>query len=281
MADRLAGVVRHTTAAMSRFLIVASLLVFTIGVPLILAPERTADLFAWTIQAPVTTAFLGAAYWASGIAELVSAREPVWANARVTVAPVFVFTTLTLVITLFHIDRFHLGADQPLAARTVATVWLAVYAAVPVILAWVWWRQLREPGGDPPRAFPLPRWARGPLVVHAALMLTVGVALVLAPESVAPAWPWPLTALTGRAIGAWAIGLGLGAALGAWENDWRRLKAASAAYAAFGALGLLALVRFAGSIAWSSAGAWILVVVLGSLLVGGIAAWRAGVQASS
>ena len=109
-----------------------------------------------------------------------------------------------------------------------------------------------------------------------AIALPLGIALLLAPTQTAPLWPWPLTVLTAQAIGAWLVGIGLGAALGAWEGDWRRLLAASPTYVAFGALGLLAMVRDAGAVSWTSLSAWILVAVLASMLVGGIHAWRQG-----
>ncbi len=47
---------------------------------------------------------------------------------------VLVFTTLTLVVTLVHLDKFHLGADQPASARLVTWGWLAIYAGVPVAM---------------------------------------------------------------------------------------------------------------------------------------------------
>ena len=229
---------------------------------------------------PLTAAFLGSAYLASGFAELLSSREPVWANARATVPPVFIFTTITLVVTLVNRDAFHFGAEQPITARVIAWVWLIVYAIVPILLAWQWLVQVRRPGGDPPRAAPLAWWARLSLVVHLVLMLPLGVAFLLVPDQAKGVWPWPLTTLTAQAIGAWALGLGLGAAGGAWENDWRRLRAASPTYAVFGAVGLLSIGRFGATVDWASPAAWVLVAVLASLVVGGAVAWRQGQRAA-
>ena len=52
----------HTTPAMRSLLIVAGCLVLAIGVPLFILPDRTATLFAWTVQPPLTAAFLGGSY---------------------------------------------------------------------------------------------------------------------------------------------------------------------------------------------------------------------------
>jgi len=55
--------IRSTTFGMSRMLLLASVLVFIIGIPLFVLPELTEINFAWTINVPLTAAFLGAAYW--------------------------------------------------------------------------------------------------------------------------------------------------------------------------------------------------------------------------
>ena len=54
------------------------------------------------------------------------------------------------------------------------------------------------------------------------VMLPVGAMLFLAPQLTAPVWPWMLTPLTARAVGAWLVGLGTVAALGIRENDFDR-----------------------------------------------------------
>src|SRR5207249_2175253 len=78
------------------------------GVPLFVGTEQTDRYFAWTVLPPITAAFLGASYWASCIFELAAARQHTWARARVAVPAVLIFTTLTMVVTLAYLDRFHL-----------------------------------------------------------------------------------------------------------------------------------------------------------------------------
>jgi hypothetical protein len=90
--------------------------------------------------------------------------------------------------------------------------WLVVYLFVPVGYGVFAVRQLRIAGGDPPRQAPLPAWLRFVLGVQAAIMLTWGTALFLAPQTTAALWPWALMPLTGQAVGAWLIGVGVTAA---------------------------------------------------------------------
>src|SRR5262249_39055665 len=91
---------RQTTPGMRRMLLVAGGLVFITGIQLFVLSEATDRFFAWTIKPPLTAAFLGAAYWASCGTELLAARQRIWANARIAVPAVLIFTGLTLLVTL-------------------------------------------------------------------------------------------------------------------------------------------------------------------------------------
>ncbi|TMA07095.1 MAG: hypothetical protein E6J94_05925, partial [Methanobacteriota archaeon] len=116
--------VRSLIRPMRWLLYAASSLVFLAGLQLSLLTEQTDTYFAWTIAPPLTAAFLGAAYWAAVPVELTAARETVWAKARVAVPAIWLFTTLTLVATLVHFDRFHFSS--PIAsAQGAAWFWLA------------------------------------------------------------------------------------------------------------------------------------------------------------
>ena len=95
--------------------------------------------------------------------------------------------------------------------------WIAVYAVVPLLMVVAWWVQSRAGTSVPPPAG-LPPLLRGLLAVLAVVLLALGAALLIAPGWADAAWPWPLTPLTGRAIGAWNVGLGV-AAGHAWLVD--------------------------------------------------------------
>ena len=53
----------------------------------------------------------------------------------------------------------------------------------------------------------------------AGVLLLYGVALLAVPVQAATWWPWPLSDLTARAIGAWLVGLGWAAAQGQLSGD--------------------------------------------------------------
>lgn len=272
--------VRPTTSGMQRMLLIASGLVFIVGIQLYILTEYTDRFFAWTIKSPLTAAFLGAGYWASFAMEFAASRKRVWAHARIAVPAVLIFTTLTLIITLLHLDRFHLFATNPVT-RIATWVWLAVYAIVPPVMAVLLVLQLRERGDDPPREAPLPGWVRAVLIIHSLIMIPIGLGLLLAPQSFSPFWPWALTPLTARAIGAWLLSLGVAAAHSGWENDWRRVQVATLSYTVYGALQLFALARYSREVNWAQPVSWAYVVFLVSVLVTGLYGWRQSIRRAS
>lgn len=252
--------------AMRAVLVLAAGLVLLAGLQLTVFPVRTDDWFAWTIDAPMTAVFLGAAYWSSAVLEVAGARSRTWGRARLTFWAVLVFTTLTFVVTLVHLDKFHLGAEQPTSARLVTWGWLAIYAGVPVAMLVTLGLQTRSrPTARPPPQRPLPVGLRLLLTVLAAVLLVSGSTLLLVPGSASGAWPWPLTDLTARAVGAWLVGLGWAAGHARLIDDVSAVRPLGLTGVAFVVLEAVALVRYGEALDWSSAGAVAYVVLLGGL----------------
>jgi magnesium-transporting ATPase (P-type) len=256
-------------------LVVAAVLVFLAGLQLTVFPLRTADWFAWTIEVPMTAVFLGAAYWSSAVLEVAGARAGLWSRARLSVWTVLVFTTLTLVVTLVHLDKFHLAAGNPTSARLVTVGWLAVYAVVPVVMVALVWHQARQERRPRRRAAetrarpPVP--LRALLVALAVVLLALGVVLLLVPLEGARFWPWPLTELTGRAVGAWLVGLGWASAHARVIDDLPSIRPLGLTGIAFVVLQGLALLRHGDELDWSSPTATGYVVVLA--VIGVVAGW--------
>lgn len=270
------------TSGMRRLLYIASALVLSIGIDLFLLSEQTDRFFAWTVQPSLTAAFLGAAYVASFVIEFLSARNKTWVRARVAVPSVLTFTTLTLIATLLHIDRFHLGSNYDAFQQIVAWLWIAIYAVVPPVMALLLVLQVRTPGRDPPRELPLEAWVRVVLAVQGVTMLATGIGLFLAPAAFSSLWPWQLTPLTSRAVGAWLIGLGVAVLQAYWENDQNRVRVATVSYAAIGVLQLIALIRFTDTVDWGKANTWIYLLFLVSMLAIGVySLWKVNLAKTS
>ncbi len=255
---------------------VAGGLVFIAGIQLFILTDETDRYFAWTIQPPLTAAFLGAAYWSSCVLELTAAREHAWARARAAVPAALLFTTLTLIATLIHFDRFHIGADHAPETRVLTWVWIGVYTVVPPVMLLLLIRQSRTPGDDLPAERAISFWLRALISAQAVLTVAVGAMLFSLPEAMADVWPWQLTPLTARVLGAWLLGLSVAAAQVMLENEWGRARPVFISCIAFGVLQFIALARYPDSVRWDGAAIWVYLAWLVSLgLIGIYGAWNA------
>jgi hypothetical protein len=254
--------VRAMTPGLRLGLLAIAGVIVWLGLSLFAFPADTDRLFAWTIEPPLTAAFLGASYWASTALAVTCAIERDWARGRAFAAPYLIAGVVLLAVTLVHIDRFHMD-------DVTGWAWLMLYAVFPPSVLVLLARQLRAPGGDPARMSPIPAAALVVLALQGAVMVALGAALVVVPEEVGSLWPWPLTPLTGRAVGTFVLAQGVLVLSVCRERDWDRVRPAMLQYLLLGALHLIALARFSGTPDWDRPSAWIyLAFVLGILATG-------------
>ncbi len=222
---------RALLAAFAGLALIAGFLLFPLA-------QETDRFFSWPINPPLTAALLGAAYWAAFILIGWSAARATWEEVVPALVPVSVIAVLLLAATLIHLDKFDLDS-------LFGWFWLVVYCSIPVVLAVLVRRQLavpREPGGV--GYTPIPMALRAVLALQALVMGGVGIALWVSPSSGETIWPWLLTPLTARAVGAFLIGFAVAAAFAAVDNRIERFRGAAYAYATLGALELLAAAIF-------------------------------------
>jgi len=269
------AVVKPLAPAMRWLLFAAAVLVFLAGFQLFVLTEHTGTYFAWTIANPLAAAFLGASYWASLSIEAMAGRQTAWANARIAVPAVLVFSVLTLVSTLLRLDKFHFGGGFAATTQIITWTWVAIYVLVPVLMLIVLAVQARIPGQDPPRSAALPGWVYGSLAVQAVGLFGFGVALFAAPAQTAPLWPWKLTPLLAQVTGAWLIGLAVAAVHGLLERDARRFRPAAVGSVLLAVLQSIALARYPHLFEWRSpAGIGYLIFLATMLVTGAVALAR-------
>jgi hypothetical protein len=245
---------------MRAFLYVAIALTFAAGTQLVVLAEHTETFFAWPIDAPLSASFIGASFWAAAVVLVWAARQRDWVHARVPVPSVFVVATLLLIATLQHIEQFE---------SLLGALWVEVYAVVPPLALGLAAMQLATPGEDPPPRARLPRGLRAALGIHALALLALGAFLYLAPGDAGSLWPWALTALTGKAIGTWLLGIGTLAAYVALRDDRDDVPGASLSYVALALLLLLAVARFGADLDFAAASTWVFLgFVLSALAIG-------------
>ena len=184
-----------------------------------------------------------------------------WHTVAAGFPPVILFATLLGVATFLHWDRFTHG-------HVAFWVWTALYVAAPFLVAAVWVRNRRTdppPDPDEPRLGP---WTRRLFVAGGVVAVSLGAVLYLVPDLVSFVWPWAITSLTGRVVGA-VLCLGV-AAFSVLTDDrissMVRLVEVAMVMAAFAAL---AVLRARDQIVWSRPLAWVMVAGMAAILVGG------------
>lgn len=254
------------------FVAAAAVFVAAAGLSLFLLSEKTSLYFAWTIKPPVTAAFLGGGYLAITTALALALREQDWARIRIGVWVVGTGLTSILIATLLHLDKFHLNSPV-WTAQAWAWTWLVLYIVlIPGLIAALW-LQRRETGEESPPRAALDTWLRLGMALLALVMLVVGLALFARPDLAASLWPWPLTPLTARMIGAFYIGFAVSLVVAAKENDYTRTYVAAAAYIVFAILQGVTFMRYP-AVSWMEPAGLLLAGVLAALLVIGVTSLR-------
>ena len=131
-----------------------------------------------------------------------------------------------LIVTLVHLDRFDLDS-------LFGVFWLCAYIVAPPLLAYGICH--RAPSGTGRRAGrPLPAGLRA-ASPRGRVMLAAAAVMLLAPDTAIDLWPWTLTPLVSRALGAFTLGVALVALMVARENRLVLFSGTAVAYTALGA----------------------------------------------
>ncbi len=280
-ADRVLPATRVLAAFIIPFLLVAFVLLYFWP-----SADDTGRLFAWRIAPDMTSmmlasAYLGGAYF---FARAVTARR--WHTIAGGFPPVVLFSGLLGVATVLHWDRF-------IHTNVAFWIWVGLYFTAPVLVFLAWWFNRREPVGAVLDDAVLSGAARRPGDAAASagdLLLTdaqvgviaaAGIAscltalfLFLFPAAAAAIWPWSLTPLTARVVGA-IFALGLAGVEVLADRRWSSARILVQVATIMLGLMLIAAVRSVGDFAADRPLTWLLAAgLLGSLL--GLAAlyWR-------
>jgi hypothetical protein len=248
--DRVLPITRWLATFLLPFLAVAFALLFV-------WPDHTDRLFAWTIRPDLTAMMLAAAYLGGLVFFGQVVRAARWTHIKNGFPAVFTFATLLGIATALHWNRFHPGHISFIA-------WAGLYFSTPVLILWVWLVNERTARGSAPQPADLPlRW-RLIFLVIGLTTLSVAVALWTLPTLVIPRWPWALTPLTAKVVGALFTLPGMVGLSVARDGHWAAARTLVQAQLLSIATILVALVRdwsaLDGSpfVAWGFAGGLVL-----------------------
>jgi hypothetical protein len=161
---------------------------------LVLLPHRTAELFAWPIDAHVTSFALASAYVAGGYFFVRVALGGAWSRVAAGFPAVLVFVWLAALATAVHLDRFTHD-------RIAFAAWAAIYLVAPVGLPLVMRAQRRRDAASNDDE-PLPPAVRRLLLGVGGAITAAGLLVFAVPAAAVGIWPWELTPLTARILAA-------------------------------------------------------------------------------
>ena len=252
--DRILPETRWLAAVIIPFLVVAFIILY-------FWPHDTDKLFAWTIKPGMTVMMLAAAYL-GGIyffSRVIAAKQ--WHLVKLGFLPVTVFASLLGIATLLHWDRFN-------HSHISFYTWTVLYFTTPFLVFAVWLRNRKTDNGiAEPNELMLHPVIRLLIGIIGLITLAVSLLLFLQPGFMIRIWPWALTPLTARVVGAMfalpgIVGLGI-----ATEKRWSAARIILEAQACS-----IATILIAAAFSWSDFSTsnpltWLLVGGLAFMLV--------------
>jgi len=256
--DRVLAYTRVLSLVILPFLLVAFVLLY-------LFPGDTKRLFAWTINPTMTPMVLASAYLGGAYFFVRVLREPRWNVVKTGFLSVALFASLLGVATIVHWDKFN--------HRHVAFwLWAGLYFVAPflVIGCWLANRRFAAPAGvDERRLGVVARWIVG---LIGLLALVQGIVMFVVPTKVMAIWPWMLTPLTCRVVGAiFCLGsAGIGVLV---DPRWTTVKLMLQVEVLMVALMLIGAVRARAEFDSGRPVTWLMLGGFGAVLLGSAHLW--------
>ncbi len=252
--DRILPETRWLAALIIPFLVVAFIILY-------FWPNDTDKLFAWTIKPTMTPMMLAAAYFGGIYFFTRAILAEQWHLVKVGFLPVTAFASLLGIATILHWDRFN-------HSHISFYTWATLYFTTPFLVIAVWLRnRTTDRGTVEPDELIIPPVIRLFIGIIGLITLAVSLLLFLQPNLMIRQWPWMLTPLTARVVGAMfalpgIVGLGIAA-----EKRWSAARIILEAQAFSIAMILIAAARAWSDFAQSNAVTWLFIGGLSFLLV--------------
>lgn len=185
-------VVLPASRALSAFIIPFLVVAFVV---LYGFPGHTDDLFAWPVRPTMTPMTLGAVYLGGAYFFLRAFRAKEWHTVAPGFLSVATFATLMGVATIIHWDKFTHD-------HVAFWLWAGLYFTTPFLVFGVWLANRRRASLPAPGDLLISPVARRAIGALGLLAVAAGAFLFAAPARAIDTWPWALTPLTSRVLGA-------------------------------------------------------------------------------
>jgi hypothetical protein len=187
--DRLLGPTRWVSAVIVPVLIAAFVILYGF-------PHETMRLWGWTVRPSMSALVMGAGYLSGAYFFTRVATGRSWHRVGLGFVATTVFSSILLVTTMLHWDRFNHD-------HVSFWAWILLYASTPFLLPILWGRNRstdpRQPG---PRDTTIPRGLRTVVGIGGIIQLVVAAIMFVSPDSAARYWPWTLDAPNSRSLAA-------------------------------------------------------------------------------
>lgn len=260
--DRILPTTRWVAALVIPFLVVAFVILY-------LLPRQTGQLFAWGIKPPMSAMMLGAAYIGGVYYFTGVLRGRRWHRVKVGVPPVIAFAATLGLATVLHWDKFSHG-------HVSFWAWAGLYFTTPFIVFAVWLRNRGQDSGAPePDDLIIPAAARVAAGAVGAITLLTAATLFALPALMIGWWPWALSPLTARVMGAMfalpgLVGLGIAA-----DRRWSAARLILEAQSLSIVFILIAAARDWADFDQANPLSWGFVIFLAAILLGNAAVYMA------
>jgi hypothetical protein len=253
--DRVLPGTRAVAIAIIPFLVLAFVVLY-------FWPGNTGQLFAWPIKPPLTPLILGSVYLGGAYFFVRAARASSWHTIKAGFPPVATFAALLGIATVLHWDKFS-------HSQVAFWLWAALYFTTPFLVAGVWLANRRFEDRTAHGDLLVPQGLARVIGTIGVLAVATGLFLFLLPQIAITVWPWTLTPLTARVMGA-IFTLGL-AAVGAFsERRWSAFRLMLQVEVFMLALILVGVVRATGDLDSSNVLTWLFGAGFASLLIGSL-----------
>ena len=197
-------------------------------------PAHVDGAIPWLVP-PLHARFLGAMYLSGATFMLGAILARRYAEVRVVVPMIAIWTGMLFVVSLFYLDTFDFNRDQ-------VWTWFGAYTIYPVIAAAIAWKDYRQPTEEPPQGSLVPPWVRRYLLGQGVAITVLGLLLLFVPGRMMLLWPWSITRLLTQLYSAPLLSYGVGSLLLARQRTWPEIRVAATAMLVFASAVLLASI---------------------------------------
>src|SRR5450755_2450773 len=254
--DRVLRSTRAVAAFIMPFLVVAFVVLYP-------WPSDVGRLFAWAIKPTISPMILGSVYIGGAYFFFRVLRAAQWHTVAGGFLPVGTFASLMGITTILHWNKF-------IHDRLAFWLWAGLYFTTPLVVFAVFVRNHKHYNTEADGEVLMPQLAARVIGVGGVCAVVMSAFLYVFPQHAVDIWPWKLTPLTARMLGAiFALGL---AGLGAFRE--RRWSAARILLQVAGIM--LALILIAGVRAHTEFDnarplTWMFAIGFGATVVAGVA----------